>query len=65
MYLANTTGADSRFPGPAHPPRFAELPLHQLHVSPTNRDRKKPRGPSLPHHRANGSRTRRFDEYDL
>ena len=27
-----------------------------------NRDRKKPHGPSLPHHRAYGSRTRRFDE---
>jgi hypothetical protein len=25
-----------------------------------NRDRKEPRGPSLPHHRAYGSRTRRF-----
>ena len=36
MYLTNTTGAGSRFPGPAHPPRFAELPLHQLYVSPTN-----------------------------
>ena len=29
-------------------------------VATTNRDRKKPRGPSLPHHRAYGSRTRRF-----
>ena len=36
MYLTNTTGAGSRFPGPAHPPRFAELPLHQLYVSPAN-----------------------------
>ena len=36
MQTANTTGADSRFPGPAHPPRFAELPLHQLHVSGAN-----------------------------
>ena len=27
-----------------------------------NRDRKKPRGPSLPHHRTYGSRIRRFDE---
>ena len=36
MYLANTTGADSRFPGPAHPPHFAELPLDQLHVSGAN-----------------------------
>jgi len=27
-----------------------------------NRDRKKPHGPSLPHHRTNGSRIRRFDE---
>ena len=29
-----------------------------------NRDRKKPHGPSLPHHRAYGSRTRRFDEFN-
>jgi hypothetical protein len=29
---------------------------------PANRDRKKPHGPSLPHHRTNGSRIRRFDE---
>src|ERR1035437_8170602 len=28
-----------------------------------NRDRKKPLDPSLPHHRAYGSRTRRFNEY--
>ena len=27
-----------------------------------NRDRKKPRGPSLPPHRTYGSRIRRFDE---
>lgn len=27
-----------------------------------NRDRKKPHSPSLPHHRTNGSRIRRFDE---
>ena len=27
-----------------------------------NRDRKKPHGPSLPHHRTHGSRIRRFDE---
>ena len=27
-----------------------------------NRDRKKPHGPSLPHHRTYGSRIRRFDE---
>ena len=38
MYLANAkkTAAAARFPGPAHPPRFAELPLDQLHVSPAN-----------------------------
>ena len=28
----------------------------------SDRDRKKPRGPSLPHHRTYGSRIRRFDE---
>jgi len=28
----------------------------------SNRDRKKPRGPSLRHHRTYGSRIRRFDE---
>ena len=31
-------------------------------ILPANRDRKKPCGPSLPHHRTNGSRIRRFDE---
>ena len=41
MYLtsaktAKKTAAGSRFPGPAHPPRFAELPLDQLHVSGAN-----------------------------
>ena len=32
-----------------------------IHVM-ANRDRKKPHGPSLPHHRTYGSRIRRFDE---
>src|SRR3972149_5401252 len=36
--------------------------LYADHGSVANRDRKKPHGPSLPHHRAYGSRTRRFDE---
>ena len=38
MYLTNakTTVASSRFPGSASPPRFAELPLDGLYVSPAN-----------------------------
>jgi hypothetical protein len=36
---------------------------HKTHFSEmANRDRKKPYGSSLSHHRAYGSRTRRFDE---
>ncbi len=42
---------------------FTEFDFFRLwHLGMANRDRRKPRGLPLPHHRTNGSRIRRFDE---